>query len=119
MQYSIKGALLSGLVCPGAGQLALKRYRRGFALMMTVFIALFYIIKHVVDEAYAILGQLQAHSDNIDINAIASSMTDQAAANSGSLSYDIAVILIMACWVFGIVDAYIIGKGMDSKKSPA
>ena len=119
MKHSIKGALLSGLVFPGVGQLALKRYRRGFALMMAVFIAIFYIIKHVVDEAYAILGQIQSHSGSIDINAITTSMADQAVANSGRLSDNIAITLITVCWVFGIVDAYIIGKGMDSKKSPA
>jgi hypothetical protein len=119
MKQSIKGALLSGLVFPGAGQLALKHYRRGVALMMTVSIVLFYIVKHAVDEAYMILGQLQTQGGNIDINAITSSITDQAAANSGGLSDNIAWILITACWVFGIVDAYIIGKGMDNKKSPA
>ena len=36
MKNSMKGALLSGLVFPGLGQIALKRYRRGFALMLTV-----------------------------------------------------------------------------------
>ena len=39
MKNSLKGALLSGLVFPGLGQVVLKHYKRGFALMLTVSVS--------------------------------------------------------------------------------
>lgn len=36
MNNSLKGALLSGVVFPGLGQIILKHYKRGIALMFWV-----------------------------------------------------------------------------------
>ena len=36
MNNSLKGALLSGLVFPGLGQIMLKHYKRGFVLMLAI-----------------------------------------------------------------------------------
>lgn len=114
MKYSIKGALLSGLVFPGSGQIALKRYQRGIVLMLTVFASLSVIVMKAVEQAFSILDRIDIEGGAVDMNAITDAAT-QASSGTGDLVFNIAVLLVVACWVFAIIDAYIIGKEMDAK----
>ena len=54
MRASQKGALLSGLVFPGAGQIALKHYKRGIALVFAVTIGMVAMVVKGVQVALAI-----------------------------------------------------------------
>ena len=115
MKHSIKGALLSGLVFPGSGQIALKRYLRGIVLMLTVFTSMSVIVMKAVEQAFTILDRIDIEGGAVDINAITDAAT-QASSSSGDLIFNIAMLLIVVCWVFAIVDAYIIGKEMDANQ---
>ena len=117
MKHSIKAALLSGLVFPGTGQIALKHYTRGIALILTTSVCVFYIVKQAVNQAFSILDRLN-QSGSLDMNAI-SQAASQASGTSGSVMVNIVYILITGCWLFGIIDAYAIGKEMDSKLNVA
>ena len=44
MNNALKGALLSGLVYPGLGQVVLKHYKRGAALIITITAALLAVL---------------------------------------------------------------------------
>jgi hypothetical protein len=109
---SIKAALLSGLVFPGLGQLVLKYYKRGIVLMFMVSASLMVLIFKAVQHALTILEKIELEGGVIDIYSITEAAT-QASSSSDSLIYKLGILLIVACWIFGIVDAYRIGKKMD------
>jgi TM2 domain-containing membrane protein YozV len=112
MKNSMKGALLSGLVFPGLGQIALKRYSRGFALMLTVMAGLYVMIVTAVQQAYDILDSIETEDAVPDSDTISQAAV-QAAAASDSPFITVVSLLIIACWIVGIIDAYRIGKQKD------
>jgi hypothetical protein len=108
MKNSLKGALLSGLVFPGLGQIVLKRYWRGGTLMLTVMAGLYVMIVTAVQQAYAILDSIETQSGVPDSNAIS-----QAVAASDSPVITAVSLLIFVCWIVATIDAYRIGKQKD------
>ena len=115
MKQSVRGALLSGLVFPGTGQIALKQYKRGTTLLLVSCICVTYVVKQVVAQAMTILERLD-HVGTLDLSTI-NNTVNQASASSSDLLVNLASILILVCWVYGIVDAYNIGKQIDSKSN--
>ena len=112
MKNSMKGALLSGLVFPGLGQIALKHYWRGFALVLAVMAGLYIMIVTAVQQAYVILDTLEAEGGMPDSDTI-SQAAAQAAAASDSPMITAVSMLILVCWIVGIIDAWRIGKQKD------
>jgi len=112
MKNSMKGALLSGLVFPGLGQIALKHYWRGGALILAVMAGLYIMIETAVQQAYAILDTFEAEGGMPDSDTI-SQAAAQAAAASDSPMITAVSVLIIVCWIVGIIDAYRIGKQKD------
>jgi hypothetical protein len=112
MKNSMKGALLSGLVFPGLGQIALKRYWRGFALMLVVMAGLYIMIVTAVQQAYIILDSIEAEGGMPDSDTI-SQAAAQAAAASDSPMITAVSVLLLVCWIVGIIDAWRIGKRKD------
>ena len=112
MNNSLKGALLSGLIFPGLGQVALKHYKRGGVIMLTVIVSLAVVVVKAVQHALAILEKIELEGGIISINTILDAAT-QASADSGSLTFNLLFLLIGACWIIGTVDAYIIGRKID------
>ncbi|MGB7931468.1 MAG: DUF5683 domain-containing protein [Gammaproteobacteria bacterium] len=112
MKNSMKGALLSGLVFPGLGQIALKRYWRGFALLLAVMAGLYIMIATAMQQAYAILDSIEAEGGMPDSDTI-SKAAAQAAAASDSPMITAVSVLILVCWIVGIIDAWRIGKQKD------
>jgi hypothetical protein len=108
MKNSVKGALLSGLVFPGLGQIALKHYWRGVALVLAVMAGLYIMIVTAVQQAYVILDAIEAEGGMPDSVTIS-----QAAAASDSPMITTVSVLLMVCWIFGIIDAWRIGKRKD------
>jgi hypothetical protein len=112
MKNSMKGALLSGLVFPGLGQIALKHYWRGFTLVLAVMAGLYIMIVTAVQQAYAILDTIEADGGMPDSDTI-SQAAAQAVAASDSPMITVVSVLIIVCWIVGIIDAYRIGKQKD------
>ena len=117
MNNSLKGALLSGVVFPGLGQVILKYYKRGAVLMLAVSASLLVILIKAVQQAFAILEKIQSEGGVIDMTTI-SKAAIQASTSSGSLTFKIALLLLMLCWIIGVVDAYRIGKKRGEKGQP-
>lgn len=103
---------MSGLVFPGLGQVVLKHYKRGIALMLTVSAGLVVIVVKASQQAFAILEKIQSEGSAIDMNTISDAAT-QAATTSESLIINRVFLLVIACWIIGIVDAYRIGRKKD------
>ena len=112
MNKSLKGAVLSGLIFPGLGQVALKYYKRGVIIMLTVLVSLAIIVVKVAQLALAILEKIELEGCAININTISDTVT-QVSSNSGDLTLNFFLFLIIACWIIGIVDAYRIGRKKD------
>jgi len=118
MKHSVKGALLSGAVFPGLGQFVLRHYVRGVALMLAVSAGLFIIVKIALEQALAILERIQWEGGLIDMTTI-SNAAAQASTSSHSRTFNFLLLLIVACWLFGTVDAYRLGKKKDQEERAA
>ncbi|MBI3583901.1 MAG: hypothetical protein HY096_08130 [Nitrospinae bacterium] len=112
MSNSLKAALLSGLVFPGIGQVVLKRYRRGVVLMLIVLACLFIVVAKAVQQAFSILKQIELAGGTINVDAILNAAT-QSSTKSDNIVFNSILLLIIVCWVLGVVDAYRIGKKRD------
>ena len=118
MSNALKGALLSGVIFPGLGQVILKHYKRGIVLMFTVFACMMLIVIKAVQHAFTILEKIDLEGRVIDIETITSAAT-QASSTSDNLIYNLGLLLMFICWIFGLVDAYRIGKKKDLEESAA
>ena len=115
MNHSLKGAFLSGLVFPGLGQVVLKHYKRGAVIMLTVLASLSLIVIEAVQKAFTILEKMESEGGSIDMNTISNAAT-QASTTSDSLIFSFALLLIIFCWIIGVVDAFRIGKKKDMEQ---
>lgn len=114
MNNSLKGAFFSGLVFPGLGQVILKRYKRGAALILTVSACMLVIIIKAVQQAFAILQMIESAGGSINMSTITDTAA-KASTASDSLIIKLLLLLILFCWIFGIIDAYRIGRIKDSQ----
>ena len=113
-----KGAFLSGAVFPGLGQLAFKRYGRGIVLMLTTLASLVVLVVIAVQRAFAILEEIASEGGAMDMSTILSAATE-ASTSSDSLIFTVALLFLIVCWIAGVIDAYRIGRKIDSGESSA
>lgn len=110
---SLKGALLSGLVFPGLGQIVLGHYKRGIGFMLMVSAILLIIVVKALQQAFAILEKIAAEGGQISTNTIMNAVT-QASDLSQSFTFKLLLFLLLICWIIAVVDAYRIGKRKDT-----
>jgi len=115
MNNALKGALLSGLVLPGLGQLVLKHYGRATALILTVCVSLLVMVVVAVQKALAILDEIGLEAGRIDLPAIADAAQKASSGSSGT-RFNLALMLLVLCWIVGTVDAYRLGKKKDEEE---
>ncbi len=112
MPDALKAALLSGLIFPGLGQLFLKHHKRGITLMLVVLACLAAIVVKGVQQSLAILEKIASEGGVIDMKTVSSAVS-QTSTTSSSLIFNLGLLLIIICWIIGVVDAYRIGKKKD------
>jgi hypothetical protein len=117
MTQALKGALLSGLVYPGLGQLVLKRYRRGAAFIVAASAGLTIIVLQAVQRAMQILAQFDPTREVPDTNRIMQLLHDSGTPKQ-SLIYHLALLLLVGGWLYSTVDGYIIGRQLDRAGQP-
>jgi hypothetical protein len=110
MKQSMKAALLSGLVFPGAGHLYLGRRLRGWAFIVSVLLIFAYLVIHVTVHAYREIEAAQAKGAAIDMTAIQRSVAavSDAATTAG-------FVLLVLIWLAAILDAYVAGERLEGK----
>ena len=106
MSRSTTAVVLSALVLPGAGQLYLKHYWRGIVLIGVSLICLWFIVERAMQQASAVLVKLESEGGALDAGQL-SDLISQTSNSSGSSA---ATLVLAGCWLFGIVDAYRLGK---------
>jgi hypothetical protein len=112
MKSCWKGALLSGLVFPGLGQLWLRHYTRGIALVIVTTASLAIIVIKAVQQALTLLNRIEAEGGTTDLVAILHYASRVTTASGASLPTPATLVLI-GCWTIGVVDAFILGKRED------
>jgi hypothetical protein len=116
MNSSLKGACLSGLVYPGLGQIVQKHYFRGICLIGICTTSLLWVLLTVSREVGTILAKIESGSTDDDISSILRETT-KLSGGGDNAAMGISSVLILSCWVIGIVDAYVSGKKIDSKNA--
>ena len=109
MNQSMKAALLSGLVFPGMGHIFLNRHKRGAAIIVTSVACFVVMVVNVVQQTFKVLEKFQLEGGVIDLDKI-TELVAQSTSHSSNLFFNLALILMIISWIFGIVDAYNIGK---------
>ena len=118
MNNAWKGALLSGLLIPGLGQVVLKRYKRGVTIMLVFLASLSVVAAKALQQALAILEKIESKGGAIGMGTI-SDAASEASTASGDVVFNLFLLLAVLCWIAGIIDAYRIGMQMDiDKRSP-
>jgi len=109
INLATKAALLSALLFPGWGQLFLKRYKRGVAIISLTVIGILSISLYVVQVALAVLKAAPLKKEAVNFSAVVQLSIE--AIKSLNLFYLLIIILlIILLWIFSIVDAYFLGK---------
>src|SRR5215467_7742666 len=116
MGYSIKAALLSGLVFPGVGHLYLRRWLRGLLLAAAAAAVSWFLVSVAVNSAMDIAGKIEG--GDVPANAEAISAMVSKASQDNERSTDIATTILLALWAIGIVDSYREGRARDKAKKP-
>lgn len=112
MNQALKGALLSGLVLPGLGQIVLGRGRRGAVLITVAVAALAGIVVQAARIALGILASVEASGTVPDLNTITAAV-HEAMQGGGAGSIQMLFLLFVVCWLFATIDACRIGRALD------
>lgn len=115
MKKSVKGALLSGIIFPGLGQLWERHYLRGISLIVTVMACCAVVVMKATQQAYAILEKAESEGGAVDMVAILNAAS-RASATPDDLKTTAALVVLVLCWLVGIVDAYLAGRKLDLGK---
>jgi TM2 domain-containing membrane protein YozV len=108
MNIEMKAALLSGFVFPGSGQMYLKRYGRGLALMVLVLAGIGGLVAMAVQAAFENIEKYQAAGGAPDLDAIARIAATPSA--EGGILYPVLLVWIACLWIFSVIDAYRLGR---------
>ena len=112
VKKAIFGALLSGLVYPGVGQIALKYTKRGVFFIVITTLSLLWLVLIAVQKALLILDHLQMENRIIDYHTIHEA-TEKSLASADSTLFKAALVLLLLSWLVSIWDAYRLGKQID------
>jgi len=112
MKNATRGLLLSGLLFPGLGQVALGRKVRGIAIMVVVLLAALGIAVKAWMEAWSVVMVMVEETGTIDITAI-SDVAHQCITRSDSALCSGLVLFVIVCWIASAVDAFAVGSRLD------
>ena len=108
MKKSIKAALLSALVFPGAGHIYLKKYKSSVILIGASLFGLYYIISNVVEKSLQIVEKIQSGVVPLNATTVSELLSKQTSGAEAQL-LDVATVVIIVCWLVGIIDSYRVG----------
>ena len=107
MDRSVKAALISALVFPGAGHLYLKRGARACLFLLPALAAVMVFLNDAMDQATVIADQIMSGRMPADPAALAAQIEQQ---GGGSAISNVAAAVMIICWIGATVDAYLLGK---------
>jgi hypothetical protein len=113
MNKATKAALYNVLLFPGWGQIYLKRYKKGIAIIIAIIAGALSILWSIVQTTTAFLKTSPFRKNAINFDAIVkTAIYSIKHANRSHLI--LMLFLILLLWISSIVDAYSIGKKQQS-----
>ncbi len=115
MRKSTKSALLSALVFHGSGHLYLRSYTRGLLLIVISAAALTDFIRRAWQAVELIRSQLidEINSSGvIDLEVLITHAT-KAVDQIDHQPFTIATLILLACWLIGIIDSHRLGEKLE------
>jgi len=113
MEKSVKAALLSALVYPGAGHYFLKKNIMCVVFVIAFSVPFYFIISDLIEKAEHVVEQIENGKIPLDITAISESLT-QSTVGVAAQELNVSMYLLVIIWLVGIVDSYRIGRIKNS-----
>ena len=88
--------------------MVLKQYLRGSILMLSALIALSVIVTKAIKQALTIVDKINNGDIPVEAGAITELVSKSTSGAEDSIM-NIAVLVVGACWLIGIVDSYRLG----------
>ena len=108
MSKSLKAALLSALVFPGIGHFSLKKPVQGVLLSGVAIVCLYLLLTTAIEIAQQLSVKVQSGEIPMDVEKI-TEMVSQQLAGSDDQRIKMPSLLLVICWVVGVVDSFRIG----------
>lgn len=112
MKNAIKATLLSGLVFPGLGHLVLGKTGRGIAIIIATLAGLAAFVAKASQLAMAVVAKIQAEGGALDAETVSMAAARSVDA-SASLSLQLFLMIVLGCWLYGVIDAFFLGRKRD------
>ncbi len=81
--------------------------------MFTVLVSMSVFIVKVVQHALDILEKIELQGGAISMSTISNAATQASTTSGGNLTFNLVLLLVILCWIIGVVDAHRIGKKKD------
>lgn len=117
MKLSVKSALFSGFVYPGAGFFLLKRYWLLIVFALPATLAFGYILYYVMEVAQTIAERIANGQIRPDVFAIRSAIRDALAADNPLLTT--AKIAFAVSWLGSVPVSYWLGARAEAATLPS
>ena len=112
MNLASKAALFNILLVPGWGQIYLKRYKKGIAIIIAVTAGALSILWSIVQTTISILRISPFKKGTVTFEAVVKLTINSI--KETNISYLRSLLfLIMMLWIFSIIDAYATGKKLQ------
>lgn len=115
MRKSIKAALFSILLFPGAGHFSLKRYRRGMIFFIPALLILLFLINYSINKAYQIADQIMSGNIPLDPESV-SNLISQSPTGAELFRLQTAMWVMAICWIIGAIDSIRLGYIADQNE---
>ncbi|PKN53412.1 MAG: hypothetical protein CVU55_01960 [Deltaproteobacteria bacterium HGW-Deltaproteobacteria-13] len=118
MNIATKAALYNALLFPGWGQIYLKDYKKGTAIIVAVIAAILSILFSVIQTTKTLLKISPFKKGTVTLEAVVKlSVTSLKQLNLSYISPLLLFILLL--WIFSMIDAYLRGKKEMAKINTA
>ena len=118
MNRSATAVVLSALVLPGAGQLYLNHIGRGLAFAGVSLVCLGVIVAETMQRASGLLATMEAEGEGALNAAQITAWVSQTTDDSSGTAMTLATLVLAACWLMAVVDAYRLGSRQPAGPGP-
>lgn len=113
MNLAKKAVIFNLTLFPGWGQIFLRNYKKGIAIIIAVLAGISSLVWSIVEATIAILKTSPLKKGDVTFEAVVKVAFN--AIKSLENSYLTLILLsIVSLWVFSIIDAYVTGKKQQS-----
>ena len=109
MNLAVKAAIFSAILFPGWGQIYLKKYKRGIAIILPMLAGIIYICWSLIQVTISTIKAAPPKKGSVDISTVLK-LTDDSLKTLDSTTLSLIMLIIIGLWIYSIVDAYLLGK---------